>query len=146
MDNPENTPQQNITDEASEFCRLLNLYLMKKYSYRKEHASINICNNINVKNARVYLYLRFKQKIAGFMRLNPIVIAAIDFRRSRQGEGTEFLKFLVRYAPQLGVDSIAIENPHSEAIQSFGKKFGFERINKGYLVVTIWTLQAVLKD
>ncbi len=144
LNNPENTPQQKIADEASAFCRLLNLYFMKKYSYRKEPTSLGVGNNICVQRSRVYLYLRFKAKIAGFMHLNPIVIAAIDFRRSRKGDGTEFLRFLVRQAPQFGIDSIAIECPHSEAIRSFGKKFGFERINQNYLVANICTLQTKL--
>lgn len=146
MDHLENTSQQKIAGQASEFCRLLNLYFMKKYSYRRGPTSLGVGNNICIQRSRVYLYLRFKAKIAGFMHLNPIVIAAIDFRRSRKGDGTVFLKFLVQQAPHFGIDSIAIECPHSESIRSFGKKFGFEEINRDYLVASMFTLQTIFND
>lgn len=137
-------PQERVDEQAAQFCKLLNQYLMEKFSYRKEPASLGISNTIYVQRSSIGLYLRFKPRYQKPIDPNALIIASIGFRRKRKGYGTDLLRFLVRQAADFGIDTIAIECPNSESIEAFGKKFAFKRINESFLVTSTVALQEML--
>lgn len=130
-------PKEIVDVQTVELCKLVNHYLMEKFPYRKEPASLGISRNtIYVYRASIELYLRFKPRYLKPIDPNALVIARMGFRRQREGYGTDLLRFLVRHAVDFGIDTIVIESPHSESIQAFGKKFEFKRINEDFLVTS----------
>ena len=140
-------PQEMVDAQTIELCKQLNHYLMEKFSYRTEPASQGISRNtIFVQRTKVGLYLRFKPIYHKPIDPNALVIASMGFSQTRKGYGTDLLRFLVRQAVVFGIDSIAIESPHSESIQTFAKKFGFKRINESFFITSTAALKKMLKQ
>ena len=111
--------------ETSEFCNDLNCYLMETYGYKRQPAYLTPDNCIGANRKAFKIYLRCKPTQEVGWGVNTLVIAQIGFYKQRIGNGSSFLKFLVKMSAKYGFKNIGIEAAINEKIVNFAKKYGF---------------------
>ncbi|OPC06982.1 hypothetical protein BAS09_18265 [Elizabethkingia ursingii] len=105
----------------------INEYLQTRFSYKRKFAHFGISSNIVVANSRKFdIYLRLFDETAT-ERPNTIIIARIGFHSMGKGNGTDFLKFLLKIAVKYSFVFIEIENCNEDS-KRFAKRFGFNKI------------------
>ncbi|WP_225548045.1 hypothetical protein [Chromobacterium violaceum] len=97
---------------------------MNRYGYKKKPSHLGIGPTISATRKAFDLYLRFKPVRWN----NTLVIARIEFDKTRTGNGTSLLEVLTMLSEKYHYDSIGIEAALTEEIVSFVKKFGFSKV------------------
>ena len=123
------------TEQAAEFCDLLNDYLMARYGYKTKLAKLMPGLRIHVSRSLVHLYARLRPNPA-IWKEDTLVIAKLGFKEIGKGNGTSFLKFLAVNAPVIGVKYIGIEQAQSVPMINFVQKYNFEQ----KCAVSNWTI------
>jgi len=139
---------QKLREEANGVCADLNSYLMSEFgcetplAYITGHRINNIC--AYTEDFDIYLACRPVRR-AGWDE-NILVIARIGFKKQRVGNGTTFLRFLVRMSDKYGYERIVIECATNEQIVGFAKKYGFECYEKeGDWIASVDDLKQLLE-
>ncbi|MDO9582189.1 MAG: hypothetical protein Q7J24_03605 [Desulfomicrobium sp.] len=123
------------TEQAAEFCDLLNDYLMARYGYKTKLAKLMPGLRIHVSRSHVHLYARLRPNTAIWGE-DTLVIAKLGFKEIGKGNGTSFLKFLAASAPVLGMKHIGIEQAQTLPMINFVQKYNFEQV----YVVSNWKI------
>ncbi|HEY8157291.1 MAG TPA: hypothetical protein VIF10_01185 [Methylobacter sp.] len=139
---------QKLREEANGVCADLNAYLMSEFGCETPPACITgrRINNIRActEDFDIYLACRPVQR-AGWDE-NILVIVRIGFEEQRVGNGTSFLRFLVRMSDKYGYERIGIECATNEQIVGFAKKYGFECYEKeGDWIASVDNLKKLLE-
>ncbi|MDV3748940.1 hypothetical protein CMU21_13975 [Elizabethkingia anophelis] len=105
----------------------INEYLQTRFNYKRKFAHFGISSNIIVANSRKFhIYLRLFDETA-VDRPKTIIIGRIGFHSIRKGNGTDFLKFLLKIAVKHNFFFIEIENCNEDS-KCFAKRLGFSKI------------------
>jgi len=109
----------------------LNSYFMSEFACKTPPANTAPFNNniiAHTEDFDIYLACR-PVKRTGWSE-NVLVIVSISFMTQRVGNGTSFLRFLIKIADKYGYERIGIECATNEMIVGFAKKYGFERYKR----------------
>lgn len=117
--------QKKLIDE---FCDDLNDYLKDRFKYKRNQARHRI-HTINVLTRKVGLYIRFNALTWKKTSKITLVLALLRFKRTREGEGTNLLKFLLEKQSKYGYEEIGIEECNDNA-KAFARKLNFKAIDE----------------
>lgn len=107
----------------TQFSDEIDAYFRQRFSY-KSRCAFARHPTVDVKRAAVRLYLRFR--VGDSWPVGSIVIAVIEFRTQRRGQGRALLCKLVEMSSTYGYQTIEVEQTGLDAsIQAFVRKFGF---------------------
>lgn len=115
-------------NQAEQFCGVLNGYLMDRYGYKTKPATLMPGLRIHVSRSNVHLYVRLKPNPVIWGE-DTLVIANLDFKQTRKGNGASLLKFLAVNAPSIGAKNLGIEQAHSLPMLNFVQKYNFKMID-----------------
>ena len=120
---------QKMKDEKYDpILHWMNIYLMRTYHYRKPPAEFHsLQENIIVARKKMFdLYIRLFD--VGYNNGMPtIVIARIEFYKTRKGYGSNFLKLISEIAIKYQYEIIEFECCMTKPGISFAKKLGFQK-------------------
>ena len=129
-------------NEYEEIREAIDIYLMKRFKYRRSLVYLTTDNVITVRrNSRIDLYLRVRRKESLFPP-DCLIIARISFKKERIGHGTHFVRFLTEIAIKYGYKHIGIESVNDKS-KSFAKKLGFRSIDGSNYAVLIDNFQKI---
>ncbi len=126
MNNP--FAQSDRASEIDYFCSCFNVYLRNRYGYKKDHAEVSASRlTIGTTGVKKFtFYLRFNPRMHPWP-LKTLVIAQIGFDDTRIGNGTDFIRFVVKSSQKFGIENIGIESAN-HASSSLAAKCGFSPI------------------
>lgn len=126
--------------EIVRFSNELNTYLSSRYCYKKRLCFVVNRNVIMVEAKRVSLYLRYKPQ--SFFNNNTLVVARIEFQKTRNGNGKDLLRFFASIAAKYQIEHIGFEQVITEDSISFTNKYKFRKIfNDNQITISIRELE-----
>jgi len=118
--------------DVDALCTRLDSFLMTRFGYKTSCAFCSSLNtNITAKRKKFDLYIRFFEHEDKFWGGRALILARIDFDKTRQGHGTALLKLLVDFAQKYRYDVIGIEQGKTSSIQGFANRHGFQTVDDG---------------
>lgn len=126
MVDPDNSERALADIRARNFSKLLSPYLYRRFGEQaRSHHSVD-GNILNFYTEAYELYLKVTPPSAGLWGEETLVVARFGFKERRKGHGTDFIRFLVACAKEIGYTKIGLEctNQLSDAL---GRKFGFQQ-------------------
>lgn len=119
-----------MTNGYEEICNAIDIYLMKRFRYRRSLVYLTPDNIVTTRrNRRIDLYLRIR-RIESIFPPDCLIIARIGFRKERIGHGSHFIYFLSEIALKYGFKHLGIESVNEKS-KAFAEKLGFHSID-GY--------------
>ncbi|MFJ5537285.1 GNAT family N-acetyltransferase [Vreelandella titanicae] len=115
------------------FCEQLNLFLVKRFKYKTNPASCSPLNvTVDASRKKFDLYFRIfeEEDNEKFWGGKAIVISRIGFQKTRQGNGSALLDFVVNFAKEHNYEAIGIEDANTPSIKAFAEKYGFNQIGE----------------
>ena len=118
-------------------------YLINRYSSKNINRLIDDTHTILAHSKMFDLYFRVslpKDRKHRIWDHETLVIAKINFKEQRIGNGTSLLQFLVSQSKLLNFNKIGLEMTNNSA-SNFAKKHGFSQINEKNWVISIEDLK-----
>ena len=132
-------------NEYEEIRTALDIYLMKRFRYRRSLVSLTPDNIVTIrKNRRIDLYLRIR-RIESLFPPDCLIIARIGFKKERIGHGSNFVRFLAETALKYGYKHIGIESTNEKS-SSFAIKLGFHSIDGSNYAISVKNLLLYFQD
>ncbi|MCC8145932.1 MAG: GNAT family N-acetyltransferase [Bacteroidales bacterium] len=132
-------------NQYEEMRKEIDSYLMKRFKYRLSLVYLTPDNIIvSRRNSRVSLYMRIR-RVESLFPPDCLIIARINFRKERVGNGTHFVSFLSGIALKYGFTHIGIESVNEKS-RAFAKKLGFQSIDGSNYAVSVKTLMDYFQD
>jgi hypothetical protein len=138
--------RKHIREESKAVCADLNEYLMSEFGCKTPPVRFPIGNSILAHRRAFNIYLYHKPTEAAGWGKNTLVIVSIEFQKQRAGNGSSFLRFLVRISDKYGYERIGIECATNEKIVGFARKYGFEHHGReGNWIASVGNLKKMLE-
>jgi len=121
----------------------LKVYLTNRYGSKNINRFTNDTHTILAHSKMFDLYFRVSLPKGRKHRIwdyETLVIARINFKEQRVGNGTSLLQFLVSQSKLLNFNKIGLEMTNNSA-SNFAKKHDFSQINKKNWVISIKDLK-----
>jgi hypothetical protein len=132
-------------NEYEEIKRVIDIYLMKRFKYRRPLVYLTTDNIITTRrNSRVDLYLRIR-KVKSLFPSDCLIIARISFNKERVGHDSHFVKFLAEIALKYNFKHIGIESTNEKS-RSFAMKLGFNSIDGSNYIVSVEKLISYFQE
>lgn len=115
--------------ELIDFCARLDAYLRERFGYKTSCVSCSALNRtVNASRKKFDLYIRVFEEGNESWGGKAIVISQIGFEKTRQGHGSDFLRFVTEFAQEHQYDVIGMEQAGSPSIHQFADKHGFRKM------------------
>ncbi len=122
-----------------EIRKTINIYLMERFGYRRSFIYFTPDSIVTTRrNSRIDLYLRIR-RVESLFPSDCLIIARIDFRKERIGQGSNFVGFLAEIALKYGYKYIGLESTNEKS-RVFAEKLGFRSIDGSNDAVSVENL------
>ncbi|QZP26312.1 hypothetical protein [Pseudomonas mosselii] len=123
---PKDSERALAAIRARRFSELLSPYLYQRFGEQPRRCHYVDGNVLNFYAEAYELYLKVTPPSGGFWGEETLVVARFGFKDRRKGHGTDFIRFLLSFAKDIGYTKIGLEctNQFSDA---FGRKLGFQQ-------------------
>jgi hypothetical protein len=132
-------------NEYEEIRKEIDIYLMKRFRYRRSLVHLTPDNIVTTRrNSRIDLYLHIR-RVKSLFPPDCLIIARINFRKERAGNGTYFVRFLFGITLKYGYRHIGIESTNEKS-SSFSEKLGFHSIDGSNYAISVEKLISYFQE